>query len=50
MKTEKVFLCKEGTEEFLIHASNMDEAREAASLYNGVVIGEIKDKELKLNS
>ena len=38
----KTYLCKEGTEEFIIEAKNRNEAEELAKMYNAVVIKEIK--------
>jgi hypothetical protein len=38
----KTYLCKEGTEEFIMKAKNRNEAEEFAQMYNAVVIKEIK--------
>ena len=42
---KKTFLCKEGNEDFLIEAENIQEAKELVEIYNGVVIHEIPKKE-----
>ena len=44
-QTKKTYLCKEGNDEFLIEAENIQEARELVKIYNGVVIHEIPKKE-----
>jgi|TARA_R100001086_G_scaffold248638_1_gene186087 hypothetical protein len=38
----KTYLCKEGTEKFIMKAKNRNEAVELAEMYNAVVIKEIK--------
>lgn len=38
----KTWLCIEDNEKFTIEASTLEEAREAASIYGGSVIKEIK--------
>lgn len=45
-KKVKVYLCKEGKEEFTVKASSLKEAQEYAEIYNGVAIREIKKAKL----
>ena len=42
----KVFLCKEGEEDFYIYADNWKEATQGAEIYNGIVIREMSEKEI----
>ena len=44
-KMQKTFLCKEGNEEFLIEAENIEQAKQLVQIYNGIVIQEIPKKE-----
>jgi hypothetical protein len=37
----KMFLCREGSEEFVLEAASFTQAREDAALYNAVVIREL---------
>lgn len=38
----RVYLCKEGREEFTLEAVDLTQAKEYAALYNAVVICELK--------
>jgi hypothetical protein len=38
----RVYLCKEGREEFTLEAESLTQAQEYAALYNAVVICELK--------
>jgi len=40
----KTFLCQEGREKFHIEAKNLAQAEQDASIYNAVVIREVKTK------
>tara|TARA_R100000388_G_scaffold84296_1_gene63311 strand:+ start:1107 stop:1496 length:390 start_codon:yes stop_codon:yes gene_type:complete len=44
-QTKKTYLCKEGNDEFVIEAENIQEAKELVQIYNGIVIKEILEKE-----
>jgi len=41
-KTKKRFLCIENGVKFVIHAKDMDEAKDIATMWNASVISEIK--------
>lgn len=43
-KTEKTFLCQEGSEQFTITAIDLQDARDQAAMWNAVVIKQLRPK------
>jgi hypothetical protein len=43
-KKLKTFLCQEGSEKFHIEAESLKQAQEDASMWNAVVVKEVKSK------
>ncbi|MCP4705276.1 MAG: hypothetical protein GY865_11760 [candidate division Zixibacteria bacterium] len=47
VKPNKVYLCIEDGERFTVEATDMEDAREKASMWNAQVIRELKPSDLK---